>query len=33
MATYQPLRSLRFINALASTGAGNVLRRMLKDRP
>ena len=31
MAPYKAPRELRFIDALPSTGAGKVLRRMLKD--
>ncbi len=32
MATYKAPRSVRFIDALPATGAGKVLRRLLKDQ-
>ena len=32
MATYKAPRSVRFIEALPATGAGKVLRRLLKDQ-
>ena len=31
MATYKAPKHIRFIDALPATGAGKVLRRMLKD--
>jgi len=33
MATYKAPRHVRFIDALPATGAGKVLRRLLKDLP
>ena len=33
MASYKAPRELRFIDALPATGAGKVLRRLLKDIP
>jgi long-chain acyl-CoA synthetase len=33
MASYKAPREVRFIEALPATGAGKVLRRMLKDTP
>ncbi|MBI5260075.1 MAG: AMP-binding protein [Burkholderiales bacterium] len=33
MASYKAPRSVRFIDALPATGAGKVLRRLLKDHP
>jgi len=32
MASYKAPRSVRFIEALPTTGAGKVLRRLLKDQ-
>jgi long-chain acyl-CoA synthetase len=33
MAPYKAPRTVRFIDALPTTGAGKVLRRLLKDHP
>ena len=33
MATYKAPREVRFIEALPATGAGKVLRRLLRDIP
>jgi len=33
MAAYKAPRAVRFIDALPTTGAGKVLRRLLKEQP